>query len=101
MTREHTGNNEVIEEARQAYAAFGIDLAEAATYGVYLRLRCARCGTTVGSMGDRVLPGMIPVLLDDNFDLYAAGLLGCRCGYQAERAQAIDRARADKARAGL
>jgi hypothetical protein len=100
MTREHTGDNQIIEEARKAYAAFGIDLAEAATYGVYLRLRCARCGATVGSMGDRVLPGMIPVLLDDNFDLYVAGLLGCKCGYQAERARAIDPARAAKVRAG-
>ncbi|HTW88345.1 MAG TPA: hypothetical protein VMD75_10105 [Candidatus Binataceae bacterium] len=101
MTREHTGANEIIEEARKAYAVFGIDLAEAATYGVYMRLRCARCGTTVGSIGDRVLPGMIPVLLDDNFDLYAAGLLGCKCGYQVERAREIDPARAEKVGADI
>jgi hypothetical protein len=98
---DRAAHNDILEEARKAYAAFGIELAEAATYGVYMRLRCARCGTTVGSMGDRVLPGMIPVLLEDNFDLYAAGLLGCRCGYQAERARSIDSARAEKARAAI
>lgn len=97
-TQRH--ENEILAEARKAYAEFGIELAEAATYGVYMRLRCARCGATVGSMGDRVLPGLVPALLADNFDLYAAGLLGCRCGYQAERARALDPARAQKANAG-
>lgn len=101
MTRERNGDNETIEEARKAYAIFGIDLAEAATYGVYMRLRCARCGATVGSMGDRVLAGMIPLLLNGNFDLYAAGLLGCKCGYQAERVSEIDPERAEKVRAGI
>jgi hypothetical protein len=96
----HQRENEILDEARKAYARFGIELAEAATYGVYMRLRCARCGATVGSMGDRVLPGLIPALLEGNFELYAAGLLGCRCGYQAERARAIDPARAERANAG-
>ena len=33
-----------------------------------------------------------------SFDLYAAGLLGCACGHQAERARVLDPARAETAR---
>jgi hypothetical protein len=84
-------------EARAAYQAYGIKIAEAATYGVYSRLRCERCGAMLGAIGDRLIPGLLPELLKENFDLYAAGLLGCKCGHQAERARAVDPARADAA----
>jgi hypothetical protein len=40
-------------------------------------------------------------LVQGNFDLYAAGLMGCACGCQADRANAIDPARAAAARATL
>jgi len=53
----------------------------------------------VGNVGDRLLPGMIEALLDQSFDLYAAGLLGCACGHQAARA--LDPTRAAAARARL
>lgn len=89
--------SDVVEEIRAAYARVGIAVEAPATYGTYYRLRCARCGAMVGSVGDRLLPGMIQALLEEQFDLYAAGLLGCACGHQAERARALDPARAEVA----
>jgi hypothetical protein len=44
---------------------------------------------------------MIDALLDESFDLYAAGLLGCACGHQTARAEALDAPRAAAARARL
>jgi len=53
----------------------------------------------VGNVGDKLLPGMSKELVQEQqFDLYAAGLLGCACGYQAERARALNPARAEAAR---
>lgn len=89
--------SEVLDEMRGAYAAFGIRLAQPATYGTYYGLHCDRCGEFVGSTGDRLLPGMIHELLDQQFDLYAAGLIGCHCGRQAECARALDPARFEAA----
>ncbi|HJU28563.1 MAG TPA: hypothetical protein VJ718_05305 [Candidatus Binataceae bacterium] len=89
---------QIMDEIRDAYASWGIEIG-AATYGNYYRLRCGRCGALLGCVGDRLLPGMIGRMLDDQFELYAAGMVGCACGYQAERARAIDPARADAARA--
>ncbi|HEV8307022.1 MAG TPA: hypothetical protein VGW35_05095 [Methylomirabilota bacterium] len=93
--------SDLVDEIRAAYARFGIELETPVTYGTYYRLRCARCGVMVGNVGDKLLPGMIGALLEENFDLYAAGLLGCACGHQAERARALDPARADAARQRL
>ena len=93
--------SDVVDEIRGAYARFGIRVEAPATYGTYYRLRCARCGTMVGNVGDRLLPGMIQALLEEQFDLYAAGLLGCACGHQAERARALDAPRAEAARQQL
>lgn len=90
--------SDVLDEMRVAYAAFGIQLAQPATYGTYYGLFCDRCGKFVGSTGDRLLPGMIHDLLDRQFDLYAAGVIGCRCGRQAECAQALDPERFEAAR---
>jgi hypothetical protein len=87
----------IIEEIREAYEPFGIAVEGVATYGTYYRLRCARCGAALGCIGDRLLPGMARELVDGGFDLYAAGLSGCACGYQSERARAIDAARAESA----
>ena len=47
----------------------------------------------------KLLPGMARELVDGEMDLYAAGLAGCVCGFQAERAGAIDPARAAAAKA--
>lgn len=91
----------VLDEIREAYAPFGIELEGIATYGTYYRLRCARCGKISGSVGDKLLPGMAAAVIESQFELYAAGLMGCECGYQAERAQALDPARAAAARAAL
>jgi hypothetical protein len=92
----------IVDEIRTAYGAFGIEVEAPTTYGTYYRLRCGRCGTMVGNVGDKLLPGMIKTTLEEQqFDLYAAGLLGCACGHQAERAQALDPARADAARKRL
>ena len=91
----------IVDEIRSAYARVGIQLEDPVTYGTYYRLRCAACGTMVGNVGDRLLPGMAASLVEENFDLYAAGLLGCACGHQAERARALDPARADAARKRL
>ena len=92
---------DVLSEIRAAYARVGIELGAQVAYGTYYRLRCAGCGGTVGNVGDRLLPGMIDALLDESFDLYAAGLLGCACGHQAARAEALDAPRATAARARL
>src|SRR5919198_4231905 len=69
----------VLDEIREAYASVGIALDQPITYGTYYRLRCARCGRTVGNVGDRLLPGMAADLVRAQADLYAAGLLGCTC----------------------
>jgi hypothetical protein len=93
--------SDILDEIRDAYALWGIEIDGAATYGTYYRLRCGRCGNLLGCVGDKLLPGMAQSMLADQFDLYAAGLMGCRCGYQAERARAIDPVRANAARAGV
>ena len=90
---------EIIDEIRAAYDQVGIEVEAPTTYGTYYRLRCARCGAMVGNVGDKLLPGMIKELVENQqFDLYAAGLLGCACGYQVERARLLNPARADEAR---
>jgi hypothetical protein len=93
--------NEILEEVRAAYASMGIEIEGVATYGTYYRLRCARCGAGLGCIGDRLLSGMARELVEGDVELYAAGLAGCRCGYQAERAAEIDPARAAAAKARL
>jgi hypothetical protein len=91
----------ILDEIRGAYAPWSIEVEGVATYGTYYRLRCRRCGKILGAVGDKLLPGMVRELVQANFDLYAAGLMGCACGCQAERANAIDPARAAAARARL
>lgn len=91
----------IVDEIRTAYARVGVRLEAPVTYGTYYRLRCAACEAIVGNVGDRLLPGMAQALVEESFDLYATGLLGCACGHQAERATALDPARADAARARL
>ena len=91
--------SDIVDEIRTAYAPLGIELEAPTTYGTYYRLRCARCRAMVGNVGDKLLPGMSKELVQEQqFDLYAAGLLGCACGYQAERARALNPARAEAAR---
>ena len=90
--------SDIIEEIRHAYAAVGITLDHPATYGTYYRLLCAGCGGMVGNVGDRLLPGLARTLVDDQFDLYASGLLGCACGHQQERTRALDTPRWQAAR---
>jgi len=90
--------SQVLDEIRDGYALWGIEIG-AATYGSYYRLLCGRCGALLGCVGDKLLPGMVQHMLNDQFDLYASSLMGCACGYQAERARAIDPARASAARA--
>ena len=80
----------IVEEIRRAYAAVGITLDQAAAYGTYYRLLCAGCGRMVGNVGDRLLPGMAAALVDEQFDLYASGLLGCACGHQAGQTRELD-----------
>jgi hypothetical protein len=80
----------IVEEIRQAYRAVGITLDQPAAYGTYYRLLCAGCGRMIGNVGDRLLPGMAADLVDQQFDLYAAGLLGCRCGHQREVTRGLD-----------
>lgn len=82
--------SEIVEEIRRAYDRVGIRLDQPAAYGTYYRLLCAGCGRMVGNVGDRLLPGMADDLVNGQFDLYAAGLLGCPCGHQRERAKALD-----------
>jgi hypothetical protein len=86
--------SEILDEIRNAYSRIGIEVEGIATYGTYYRLRCGRCGAPLGSVGDKLLPGMASQIVDEQFDLYARGLLGCKCGYQVERARAIDPHRA-------
>ena len=90
--------SDIVEEIRTAYATMGITLEGPATYGTYYRLRCAGCGAMVGNVGDKLLPGMAAELVQRQFDLYAAGLMGCACGHQGERARALDPARWEAAR---
>ena len=80
----------IVEEIRAAYARVGITLDQPAAYGTYYRLLCTGCGRMVGNVGDRLLPDMAAALVDGQFDLYAAGLLGCPCGHQRERTREID-----------
>ncbi len=92
----------IVDEIRTAYAPLGIELETPTTYGTYYRLRCARCGAMVGNVGDKLLPGMIQSVVEEQqFDLYAAGLMGCGCGFQAERARALNPARAEAAKRRL
>jgi hypothetical protein len=93
--------SEIIEEIRAAYAPVGIVIEGVATYGTYYRLRCARCGAALGCVGDRLLPGMARELVEGEMELYAAGLAGCKCGYQSERAAEIDPVRAEAAKMRL
>jgi hypothetical protein len=44
----------------------------------------------VGNVGDRLLPGMAPELVENQFELYATGLLGCACGHQREVTRSLD-----------
>ena len=85
-------------EIRRAYDGVGIRLEQPVAYGTYYRLVCAACGRMVGNVGDRLLPDMAAALVDANFELYAAGLLGCACGHQQARTRAQDPARWDAAR---
>lgn len=93
--------NEIVGEIRDAYQLWGIKVEGVATYGTYYRLRCGRCGNLLGTVGDKLLSGMARQMLADQFDLFASGLMGCSCGYQQERAQAIDPSRAQAARERL
>jgi hypothetical protein len=77
----------ILDEIRAAYEPLGL-----AVEGV-------RCGAALGCVGDKLLPGMARELVDGEMDLYAAGLAGCVCGFQAQRASAIDPARAAAAKA--
>ena len=86
--------SELLDEIRAAYRRIGIALDQPAAYGTYYRLLCGGCGRMLGNVGDRLLPGMAAELVDRQFDLYAAGLLGCPCGHQREQARALDPARA-------
>jgi hypothetical protein len=90
--------SDIVDEIRTAYATVGITLDRPATYGTYYRLLCAGCGAMVGNVGDKLLPGMAAELVQRQFDLYAAGLMGCACGHQSERARALDPARWEAAR---
>jgi hypothetical protein len=83
----------ILEEIRAAYEPVGITLGQPATYGTYYRLLCSGCGRMVGNVGDKLLPDMAAQLVSGQFDLYAAGLLGCPCGHQKDRAQQLDATR--------
>ncbi|HEY3066712.1 MAG TPA: hypothetical protein VGL09_13020 [Methylomirabilota bacterium] len=85
---------DIVEEIRQAYDRVGITLDRPATYGTYYRLLCTACGRMLGNVGDKLLPGMASALVDEQFDLYASGLLGCACGHQRIVTAALDPARA-------
>jgi hypothetical protein len=89
--------SQILNEIRDAYERMGIEVEGIATYGTYYRLRCGRCGAALGSVGDKLLPGMAGQLVDEQFELYARGLLGCECGYQVERARSVDPPRAQAA----
>jgi hypothetical protein len=88
----------IVEEIREAYRSVGITLDQPAAFGTYYRLLCAGCGQMVGNVGDKLLPGMARELVDQQLDLYAAGLLGCPCGHQLQRARGHDPARWERSR---
>ena len=89
--------SQILDEIRNAYGRMGIEVEGIATYGTYYRLRCGRCGALLGSVGDKLLPGIAGQIVNKQFELYARGLLGCKCGYQMERAHAADPQRAQAA----
>jgi hypothetical protein len=93
--------SQILDEIRTAYATVGITLDQPASYGTYYRLLCAACGRMVGNVGDKLLPDMARALVDQQFDLYAAGLLGCSCGHQRERTHALDAERWTRAQQTL
>ena len=93
--------SQILDEIRNAYGRMGIEVEGVATYGTYYRLRCGRCGAPLGSVGDKLLPGIAAQIVDEQFELYAGGLMGCKCGYQIERAHSIDSQRAQAAGRGL
>jgi hypothetical protein len=90
---------DIVEEIRHAYDRVGITLDRPATYGTYYRLLCSGCGRMLGNVGDKLLPGMASALVDQQFELYASGLLGCACGHQRVVTTDLDAARAEAARA--
>jgi hypothetical protein len=96
--RARSSAADIVVEIRRAYAAVGITVAEPVAYGTYYRLTCAGCGRMLGSVGDRLLPGMAAALVDSQFELYATGLLGCECGHQREAARTLDPSRWETAR---
>lgn len=79
----------VLNEIRNAYSKIGIEIEGIATYGTYYRLRCGRCAAPLGSVGDKLLPGIVSRIVHEQVELYASGLLGCKCGYQKELARSI------------
>ena len=85
--------SDIVEEIRAAYGRVGITLDRPATYGTYYRLLCAGCGKMVGNVGDRLLPDMAAALVEQQFDLYATGGLGCPCGHQRAVTRALDAVR--------
>ena len=85
--------SDIVEEIRTAYGRVGITLDGPATYGTYYRLLCAGCGRMVGNVGDRLLPDMAAALVEQQFDLYATGGLGCPCGHQRQVTRGLDAAR--------
>lgn len=89
--------SQILDEIRNAYGRIGIEVEGIATYGTYYRLRCGRCGAPLGIIGDKLMPGIAGQMVDEQFELYARGLLGCKCGYQAERARSTDPQRAQAA----
>jgi hypothetical protein len=89
--------SQILDEIKSAYGRIGVEVEGIATYGTYYRLRCGRCSAPVGAVGDKLLPGMAGQIVDEQFELYARGLLGCKCGYQVERAHALDPQRAQEA----
>jgi hypothetical protein len=89
--------SQILDEIRNAYRRMGIEVEGIATYGTYYRLRCGRCGAALGSVGDHLLPGIAERIVDEQFELYACGLMGCNCGYQVDRAHSIDTQRAQAA----
>ena len=85
--------NDIVAEISRAYETVGIKLDQPSTYGTYYRLLCAACGRMVGNIGDKLLPQMAASVVNGQFDLYAAGLLGCECGHQREVTRTLDPAR--------
>jgi hypothetical protein len=56
--------SQIIDEIRAAYSPWGIEIQGVTTYGTYYRLRCGRCGATVGLTGDHLLRGMAQEVVD-------------------------------------